>query len=151
MIRAVALSLWVSIVALGASTGAGHFAHVGAQNKAAGPQAPALESRKTRSVQAPVLSSGAVQGYIVAQFAYTAETAALKTLTISPDAILLDEALRWLYARGENDLGDISRINVEELTKALRERVNARLGSAVVKDVMAHELTFVSRDQVKKQ
>lgn len=151
MIRAAALSLWVSLVALGASTGVGHFALREPQTKAAGPQAPAVESRKTRSLQAPVLSGGVVQGYVVAQFAFTAETDALKGLAIAPEALLLDEALRWLYARGENDLSDISRIKVDELTKSLRERVNARLGAAIVKEVMAHELTFVSRDQVKKQ
>lgn len=151
MIRAIGLAVWVSLVALGASTGAGHFLHKATTGKAANPQAPAIETRRTRSIQAPVLSGGAVQGYVVAQFAYTAETEALKALTIQPDAILLDEALRSLYARGENDLSDISRIKVEELTSHLRERVNARLGAPVLKEVLAHELTFISRDQVKKQ
>ena len=150
MIRAAVFGVWIGAVALGASTGAGVIASAPRADKPAA-SATTLESRKTRSLQAPVLSHGVVQGYLVAQFVYTGDAAALKALPVAPDAFLLDEALRYLYARGEADLSDISRIKVDELTGLLRERVNARLGVAVVKEVMAHELTFVSREQVRKQ
>ena len=77
--------------------------------------------------------------------------AALARVSTSPDAFLLDEALRFLYARSDGELRDVMRVDLQKLAADLRERVNARLETPIVKDIVVNELTYLTKDQVKRQ
>lgn len=151
MIKTLLLAVWVCALALGASTGAVYAVRTGALDRLTSGKSEVIEQRKIKPVQVPVLSDGAVQGYVVAQFLYTAESEALKRQTISPDSILVDEALRFLYARNDSDLRNVRQINLEAMAKQMVENANARLSASVVRDVMVQDLTYVSKDQVKRQ
>ncbi|MBX3526071.1 MAG: hypothetical protein KF904_07695, partial [Rhodoblastus sp.] len=72
MIKPLLLAVWVSVLSLSANFGAAYWKAQRAQ--AVTDKAPqALEQRKTRIINVPILIAGSVQGYVVAQFAYTGE------------------------------------------------------------------------------
>lgn len=151
MIRPLLFAIWIAMLTLGASSGAAYGVKSGLLARWRASSAPAMETRKIRQIQAPVLSQGEIKGYVVAQFSFTAEAAALTRASTSPDAFLLDEALRFLYARSDGDLRDVMRVDLQKLAVDLRERVNARLETPVIKDIIVNELTYLTKDQVKKQ
>lgn len=150
MIKTILLAVWVGALTLGASTGVVYALRAGLFDKASGPRQDIIESRKTRSVQVPVLVGGVVQGYVVAQFVYTASAETLKRMTVPPDSFVLDEALRLLYGRSEDDPRNLKKLDLEKMARQLVEKVNARLGEPAVRDILVHELTYVSNDPNKK-
>lgn len=151
MIRSLLFAIWIAAVSLGASSGGSYAVKSGLLARWRAASAPAIETRKTRQIQAPVLSQGEIKGYVVAQFSYTADATALARVSTSPDAFLLDEALRFLYARSDGELRDVMRVDLQKLAADLRERVNGRLETPIVKDIVVNELTYLTKDQVKRQ
>jgi hypothetical protein len=109
-----------------------------------------LEQRKTRIINVPILADGQVQGYIVAQFIYTADGKALKELSAPPDTFILDEAFRLIYGEQKLDFRKLDRIDLGKLTTDIRERVARRMKSDVVKEIMLQDFNYVSRDDVRR-
>jgi hypothetical protein len=109
-----------------------------------------LEFKKTKPLNVPMIADGVVQGYIVAQFNFTAQSAALKRLPIPPDIFLLDEAFRSLYADDKLDFRHLERYDITKLTTALVQKTNERLNMNLVKDVLVQEFNYVSKDDMKR-
>lgn len=57
-----------------------------------------LVRKKTMPLNVPMIANGIVEGYIVAQFIYLADTQSLKELSVPPDDFINDEAFRALYS-----------------------------------------------------
>ena len=112
--------------------------------------ANAVETRKTRAVNIPVVANGAVRGYAVAQFNYTIDAAVLKKLPAPPDAYLLDEAFRLLYAEEKLDTAKLDKVDLARLTREIAARVNARLKGEVVKDVLVGDFNYVGIEDVRR-
>lgn len=114
-------------------------------------QAPGkLEPKKTRPINVPMIASGAVQGYIVAQFTYTADTAAIARLSVAPEPFLLDEAFKTFYSDDKLDFQHLERYDLAGVTKTIAGNVNKRLGGEVVKDILVEEFNYVSKDDISK-
>ncbi len=108
------------------------------------------EQKKLRTINVPVLADGHVQGYVVAQFLYTADQTALKALPSPPDPIILDEAFRMLYGEEKLDFSNLKRIDLGKLAADLKERVARRMNSNVVQNIFVQEFNYVSRDELRK-
>lgn len=143
--KALLLGLWAITVALGASYAVAFVETPAKVDAAAGK--PALESQKTRVINVPIVAGGAVRGFIVAQFAYTTEAGKMKTLSVSPEVFLLDEAFRTIYADDKLDFLHLDKYDISCLTKRLVTATNARLGEPVVHDVLVQDFTFISREE----
>lgn len=141
--------LWVVAVALGSAyamalaTPSGS----GAASNAAPPAV--LQSQKTRAINVPVLADGAVRGFVAAQFVFTADSNLLKTLQVPPDAYLLDEAFRTLYADAALDPRHVERYDLRKLTSHLVASTNERLGAPIIKDVLIENFSYVDKDAGK--
>ena len=149
MIKPLLLTIWVSIVSLSANYGVAYWkAHRARVPEDKATQA--LEQRKTRIINVPILADGRVQGYVVAQFAYTGEAAALKAAAVSPDGIILDEAFRLLYAEEKADFRKLQRADLGRIIETLRARVVERVPPELVKEILVQECNYVSKDDIRK-
>ena len=110
----------------------------------------ALQQVKTRSVSVPMIAGGEVQGYIVAQFTFTADAAALKASAVPPEPFLLDEAFRAIYQSPTTDFRHLDKFDLAGLKSTLVERMRERLGAAIIRDVLVQEFTYVSKADIRK-
>lgn len=115
--------------------------------QAAAPPSEKLQYHKTKTLNVPMIARGAVQGYVVVQFGYT-ETEKGASLPVPPDAFLLDEAFRIIYADPKLDFRHLEKYDVAGLTKELVKRVNHRLNDDVVKEVLVEEINFVAISEI---
>ena len=101
--------------------------------------AKATEARKTHEINVPRIKDGAVKGYAVMLLSYTVDLGALKTAAMAPDAILVDEAFRYVY---DDDTIDFDHLDVAKMSKAIASAVNERVKGDVVVDVGVQEFTY---------
>lgn len=149
MIKALLLTVWISILSLSTNYAVAYWkAHRAKPSESKSAQA--LEQRKTRIINVPILADGRVQGYVVAQFAYTGESAALKATAVSPDGIILDEAFRLLYAEEKTDFRKLQRADLSRIIETLKGRVADRLPPELVKEILVQEFNYVSKDDIRK-
>ena len=149
MIRLLAVGFWVCAVTLASAFTAvlwqsGQLVQGGQAGLFSG-----LATVKTRLISVPVIADGAVQGYVVAQFVFAVDSNLLKQLSIKPDLILVDEAIRTIYAGNGFDFRQLAKQDLAALTKALAANANARFGVALVHDVLIEELNYLTKDQAR--
>ena len=149
MVKIILASLWAVAVALGSFYGVLVW-RTGSQIK---PETQmlfaSLERVKTDVISVPMISKGQVQGYVLARFVYLADSKKLKELSVSPDALLIDEAFRTIYATPVADFRRIEKYDLAKLTSKLKESVNKRLGEDVVHDVLVDSINYVARSEVR--
>ena len=140
--------LWICAVTIlscyGAVTwGSGLFA------KKEEPYLEGLQYQKLPPINVPMVADGKVQGYIVAVLVFTADARLMHTLPVPPNAFVVDETFRQIYADSTIDFKRLSRYNVTQRLAEVRKAVNARLGADVVKDVLVEEFNFVAKREVR--
>jgi hypothetical protein len=111
--------------------------------------AKSLEQKKTQPINVPMIANGKIEGYVVAQFIYLADAHSLKQLTVPPDVFVADEAFRTLYSTSL-DFRHLDKYDLGALAKTLVDRVNQRLGVAVVKEVLVEQFIYVPRSDVSR-
>jgi hypothetical protein len=146
--RILVTGLWICGLTIlscyGAVTwGAGLFA------KKTEPYLEGLQYQKLPPINVPMVVDGKVQGYIVAVLVFTADARLMHTLSVPPNAFVVDETFRQIYTDPAIDFKRLSRYNVTQRLAEIRKQVNARLGSDVVKDVLVEEFNFVAKREVR--
>ena len=142
--KAILVGLWVAIVSLGSAYGAAMYWPTG-KKEAAEPPA-VLQHQKTRVLNVPIVSEGAVQGFMAMQFEFTMEAAALRTAPVPPEVYLLDEAFRTVYADSTLDFHNLQKYDIGSLTKHLVSGTNARLGAPLIKDVLIVDFSYIPKE-----
>ncbi len=148
MIKLVASCLWICLVTAAAGY-AGAMWKLQAEAAVPAPNVEKLQYHKTRTLNVPMIANGAVQGYVVVQFGFT-ETEKAANLPVPPDAFLLDEAFRIIYADAKLDFHHLEKYDVAGLTKALVQNVNRRLNEDAIKEVLVEEINFVSSKEISR-
>ncbi len=139
--------LWVVLVALGAAYGMALYLPSTSETGKAAAAAPApLQTQKTRVINVPVVTGGALHGFVSAQFVYTQDGNLAKTLQIQPDVYLLDEAFRAIYSDTAFDPDHVERYDLKKLTAGLVKSTNDRLGVPIVKDVLIENFSYIDKD-----
>ena len=113
------------------------------------PYLEGLQYQKLPAINIPMVADGKVQGYIVAVLVFTADARLMHTLSVPPNAFVVDETFRQIYTDPAIDFKRLSRYNVTQRLAEIRKQVNARLGSDVVKDVLVEEFNFVAKREVR--
>jgi hypothetical protein len=150
MMKAVLLGVWVCVVTLGTAYGVMTWQKgqtAGEETASHGPVV--LQQMQTKMINVPIINEGAVQGYVLAQFAYTVEADKLKELSTKPDVILVDEAFKLIYAGEVVDFRHLRRSDLASLSKVILENVNKRFGQKLVHEVLVQELNYLPRDQLR--
>jgi flagellar basal body-associated protein FliL len=152
VIRTVVIGLWAALVALAASylaaTLPGGTSPVAA-NERKTPVVEGLEYRKPPAITVPMISDGRLRGYVVAKVVFTADARALSEFPIDPQPFVLDETFRRIYTDGKVEFDRISKYNLTELTKSIKDDVNKRLGSDLIQDILLDQLELVDKNSLK--
>jgi hypothetical protein len=162
MIKLMLAGLWVCLVTLGSTYAvvAWHAAPTPPTPVAvAQPAAHAepetatvfsgMETLRTKMISVPVVADNAVQGYVMAQFAFTVDSKIMKRLVIKPDVFLVDEAFKAIFGSGTIDFRQFKKQDLPALTKQIAGNVNKRLGVRLIDDVLVQELNYLPKDQVR--
>jgi hypothetical protein len=149
ILRTVLLGAWVCGVALAAAyVSAGWNQKQTVQVARAENQLNSLEFKKPAAITVPMISDDRLRGYVVAQIVYTANAKAAASFPIDPQPFVLDEAFRRIYTDGKIEFGHLSKYNLDDMTKAIKDAVNARLGVNLIDDVLISELNYVDKDSL---
>ena len=149
MIATALLAIWTSLLCLSSSYAADWWMKRRVSTEKAAP-AHALEHKKTRVINVPVIADGQVRGYVVAQFNYAADPEALKTMPIPADAIISDEAFRMLYAEEKIDFRKLQKPDLTRIVDELKARVARKLKSDAIKELLVQEFNYVSKEELRK-
>lgn len=151
MIKLVLAGVWVCAVTLAAS----YFTLSWATQPAAKPANVStfggLDYVKPASISVPIIKNGAVEGYAIAQFVFSAPADMLTTVEVPAKVIFVDEAFKAIYASTSFNFLNNSKRDLEALTKSIAENVNKRVEKKLVLDVLVESLNFVSKEQVRCQ
>src|SRR5258708_3928191 len=138
MLRLVVSCLWICAVTL-ASAYTVIMLKARHAEAAATAEIDKVGYEKTRPINVPMIANGSVQGYVVVQFSYTAVAKEGQFSTVPIEAFILDEAFKTLYADDKLDFRHLEKYDIAAMTKSLIGRVNVRLNSAMLKDVLVEE------------
>lgn len=108
-----------------------------------------LESVRTNLISVPVIASGAIQGYVMAQFTFTMKSDLLRRMSVKPDVFLLDAAFRAIYSTDATMLRGAKKQDLEVLTNSIKSNVNERFGNEFVNDVLIERYNFLPKDEVR--
>lgn len=163
MIKLMLAGLWVCLVTLGSTyavviwraaasapqEAAAAPATGGAHETAAAPHGGSGDAIKTRMISVPIVADNAIQGYVMAQFAFTVDGKVMKQLPVKPDVFLVDEAFKAIFAGHGIDFRQFKKQDLPGLTKEIADNVNKRLGVHLIGDVLVQELNYIPKDQVR--
>ena len=97
-------------------------------------------------ISVPVIRSGTIQGYVMAQFSFTAEGKALKQLPMKADVVVVDEAFKAIYSDDAFDFRNMKQHDLKGLGKRIVESSNKRFDAQIVEDVFFQEFSYVTKD-----
>jgi hypothetical protein len=149
MMRLIASCIWIIVVTSASAYVSSAWRSKDTQSGTPVNKAGDLVRKKTMPLNVPMIANGIVEGYIVAQFIYLADTQSLKELSVPPDDFINDEAFRALYS-GQVDFNHLQKYDLQSLTKALAEKINQRLGREIIKDVLVEEFTYVPKGDISR-
>jgi len=149
MVKMLALAIWAAAIAMLAGNAVSQW-----QAAKASPKAEAAEHvyeyRKTKVINVPIIGDGVLEGYVLVQFLYGFDTKAQEKISVSPDAIIMDEAFRVLYGDPRLDFRHLEKYDMDGLTKKLVVSLNARLGEGVVKDVLLQDFSYMPKNETPR-
>lgn len=148
MMKLLIAGIWASIVSLGAAYGMMQWQKSGQHAEAAGAEKK-IEEYRTKAINVPIIGSGTIQGYIVAQFVFTVDANVLKEVPVSPEVYVLDEAFKTIYAGEQVNFQNMKKQDLPVLAKKLGENVNKRLGAALVQDVLIDQLSYIPKKDMR--
>ncbi len=143
MIKAAFIGLVAAAAAIAAEMGTDQILAM-RQAQTAAAVVRTTEARKTHEINVPRIKDGAVKGYAVMLLSYTVDLKALRTASMAPDSILVDEAFRYVYNDDTIDFDHLDRFDLPKMSKAIARAVNARVKADVVVDVGVQEFTYAS-------
>jgi hypothetical protein len=148
MIKTLIVGIWACVIALAASQGMNAWMRDRA-SRPAPIDAAAFETHKTKEINVPIIREGAVKGYVVVQLSYVVDVAVAKTQPVPPDAFVVDETFRFVYDDDKIDFTHLDRLELDKMTQALIQKVNARLRANVITEMGVLECNFLLNNEVK--
>ncbi len=149
-LKTIGLGLWAVMVALGATYMAATWESGTTVDVVRSEHEPSgLEFRRPGAITVPMIADGELRGYVVAKVVFTADAKELHAFPMDPQPFVLDEAFRHIYTDGKIEFDHISKYNLDDITTAIKEAVNKRLGADLIKDVLVDELNYVDKETLK--
>lgn len=150
MLRYLLVGIWACLVALGSTYGG---VLLKARRAAAAQEAPhdaKSELKKVKPITVPVISGGALKGYVSAEFSFLAEAGDTHEAGVDPESFIMDEAFRLIYSDNKLDFSRLEKLDIDALTRQIAAKVNARLGGSRIKEVLVKNLVFVPKDDLPR-
>lgn len=150
MMKTVFIGVWACLITVAATFGMTSMMQARAV-RLAQPPVSASEVRKTKEVNIPIIRDGAVKGYVVTQLSFVVDLAAEKKLATPPDAFVVDEAFRYIYSDEKIDFTHLEKLELDKMTRALIQKINARMKADVVTDMGILECNFFLTTETKSK
>ncbi len=150
MIKIVVSAVWICLVTIGSSYAAAMWA-AGQQQQTAPVEEffGGLDYVKSNTISVPIISGGAITGYVVAQFVFTVDGKILRKLSVPPELFLIDEAFRAIYAGEAPDFADLEKYDLSGLKQKIAANINERFGTRIVRDVLIEQFNYVPKEAVR--
>lgn len=148
--RSLLIGLWVCIVTLASTYGGAYWKSQQFANSSSDRHSEKLEVRKVKAITVPIVSDGAVQGYISGEFSYVVDGANKSRVALDPESYFMDEAFRRIYANNKLDFHHIEKFDLNELTKEITSHVNRRLGAEYLKETLVKSFTFIPKEEMPR-
>lgn len=149
MIRLIIVGVWIVGATLGATYGGAYWrAHANSTNKSESNPKLAVHTMKVLTV--PIIENGRLSGYVSAEFSVVGAAHDPHGEGLDPESFILDEAFRMIYSNKKFDFTNIQKSDLSELTREIVEKVNARIGKSVVKEILVRNFNFIAREDVPK-
>ena len=142
MIKMILVAIWCSAMVAAGGFGAEYVMKMKAAKENAKPEI-ALETRKTRELNVPIIRDGGVKGYVVVQLNYVVDLEAAKKLPAAPDPFVIDETFQYIYGDEKIDFAHLDKLDLGKMTESLIQRVNTRLRANVITDMGVIECNFL--------
>ena len=65
------------------------------------------------------------------------------------ESVILDETLGYLFPKAQADGGGVDKLDMEQVRKALLERVQAKIPDKKILELRFNEFTFMNRSEAK--
>jgi hypothetical protein len=151
MLKTLLVGLWICAVTLASSYTAASWQTRQESDPEVAEFIDGLNYQKTEPINVPMIADGAIHGYIIAQFVYTADARTLKQLSVPPDPFIVDEAFKTIYADERLDFRHLEKYDLETLTGQIVKVVNERFKADLLKDVLVEQFSYISSDEVRAQ
>lgn len=147
--RLVLIGLWVCAITLTSAYATAAWLTRSGDAASDAAQWEGLQYEKTPPINVPMIRNGKLAGYTVVQLVYTADSVRLKAMPVPPGIFVADEAIRALYGDDSIDLDHIQRHDLKAFAAAVRDKVNLRLESDILRDVMVEQINYFARDALR--
>jgi hypothetical protein len=150
MLKLALSCLWICIVTLGSAYA---MIVMKSHHSEAAPATAKIDRvgyEKTNPINVPIIANGRVEGYVTVRFSYTINAEDGKKANVPIEAFLLDEAFKALYADEKLDFSHLEKYDLASLTQNLIKKVNVRLNTPLVKDVLVDEFNYISKEDISK-
>lgn len=148
MIKILGLGIWVLLVAVGSS----YVTASVRENAAVSGDEPTyfagLDYRRTEGISVPIIADAQIRGYVLARFVYTIDGKLVATMAVPPDPFVVDEAFRSIYSVEGFDFEHPERYDLPALTASIRDAVNARFGSDIVREVLVEQFDYLPKNEL---
>jgi hypothetical protein len=144
-VETVVTGLWICFVSL-ASAYAGAYLKTHPAIFMAEDKEKKLSMRKVKPMTVPIVSGGALKGYISAEFSFLQDLDGHRRNGLDPESYFMDEAFRLIYSDDSIDFANIEKIDLSLLAKKITGRVNERMGAPIVKETLVKNFAFVPKE-----
>jgi hypothetical protein len=144
------LGLWVCLVTLGSTYGGAYWKSHHSSASSGHESSDKFEVSTIKPITVPVISGGALRGYVSAEFSVKIATADKHGDASQLNSYVMDEAFRMLYSENKLDFNNIEKIDLNSLTSQITTKVNERLGSKIVKETLVKSFTFIPKDDLPR-
>ena len=109
------------------------------------------EFRKTRVINVPIVSDGALEGYVIVQFLYAIDARAAETLNVSPGRLPDGSRLPHPVWRSPSlDFRHLEKYDMSGLTADRKTMLNQKLGEGMVSEVLIQEFSYMPKEQAPR-
>lgn len=152
MIRFIAAAIFVCAVALGTTFFS--FQMAGAKSGTPGADSAqgllgGVDYVKTDVLSIPLLREGRIHGYFLARMVYTVLPEEVKKLSVPADALIVDQVFTYLYSSPHIDFTKTAAIDIDAMRNDIREKVNARIGEPLIRDVLVEQIDYLSKEEIR--
>ena len=150
MIKQLLFAFWICAISLGSAYATIMWQMQARQSAEAEKNKKAMiEQVQTRRISVPVISEGALKGYVLAQFTFQVDATALKEMTVRPDLFLVDEVFKAIYSGEAINFRNPQKPDVGALSALIKKNVNKRFGKEFVKEVLVQELNYIPQERFR--
>jgi hypothetical protein len=149
MVKLIFTGLWVCAVTLGA-------VYFSVQMSAPPPPVSEEELLKARSelvkgesINVPLLSNGAVQGYFITRISFLMDKEKIKTVHLPVTEMMTDELFSLLVGNRMVDLENTAKFDLAAFRSSIKDNLNKRFGDEYVLDVLVEQLDYLSKDDIR--